>query len=427
MDDGIRRGPGGVAIATGGLTGAGPARPGEPMLRWSSRTRSIAGVQAELERIWSSISLTTPGEAGDERRVAARSSVMNLVVIAGRGETGERAAAVVHGLTGRHPSRTLIVTPADPDGPSWVDAQVQAYCVLPSHDSPETCAELVYLTVGGESGQHLAGIVAPLLVHDLPVTVWWPGEPRFESPTSRDLLAMADRVMVDGSGWAGDGIDCLVELAHLPAAYHVDVADFGLLRQSRWREAIASTFDLPRLRPFLGMIRRLSVTYAAHDGTPGSTNVVKPLYHLAWLASRLGMAVVEPLTAGSDDWSGYAGLLRAGRRRVEIELRPVESTERGGTTLGVRIVAARRKEELETSVSAEASGVMVKTTVDGVAMPDRQYFAPRRREADLLAETIEDAGANPLVAEALAMAATIVGRQAPARHRRGPSAARPAA
>src|SRR5512141_1958457 len=126
-----------------------PGEPGQPMLRWSSRAHSIGAVQDELARIWSSISLAMPGEEGEERRVAARSSVMNLVVVAGRGETAERAAAVVHGLMGRHPSRTIIITPADPDGPTWVDAQVQAHCVLPSRDSPETCAEIVYLTARG--------------------------------------------------------------------------------------------------------------------------------------------------------------------------------------------------------------------------------------------------------------------------------------
>src|SRR3954462_12016368 len=120
----------------GPVTGA-PAIPGQPMLRWASRARSVPGVAAELAKIWSSISRNSPdGDGTEERRVAARSSVMNLVVIAGRGEVGERAAAVVDGLTGRHPSRTLIVSPADPDGPPWLDAQVQAHCVLPSATAP---------------------------------------------------------------------------------------------------------------------------------------------------------------------------------------------------------------------------------------------------------------------------------------------------
>lgn len=378
------------------------------MLRWSSRARSIEGVQDELGRIWSSISLAMPGEQGEERRVAARSSVMNLVVVAGRGETAERAAAVIHGLMGRHPSRTIIVTSADPDGPSWIEAQVQAHCVLPSRDSPETCAELVYLTAGGEAGQHLAGCVAPLLVHDLPVTVWWPGEPRFDSPGSQALLDLADRVLVDGAGWSGDGLDRLAALAALPARHGLRVADFALLRQSRWREAIASSFDLPRLRPFLGWIRELSIGYAAHDGAPGATNVIKPIYHLAWLASRLGMVVVEPLRAGTEPWSGYRGRLRAGRRRVLVRLYPIESGATGGTTSEVTLVARRGRETLEARVSGQADGITVATIVDGTPMADRHYLVARRHEGDLLAETLEDAGAEPLTADALAMAAALV-------------------
>ena len=117
------------------------------------------------------------GEPG--RHIAARTSVMNLVVIARRPEVGERGAATIQALTGRHPSRTIVVQSADPDGPSWLDAQIQAHCMLPRDDAPETCAEMIYLTAGGETGRHLAAIVAPLLIHDLPVTVWWPGEPPF--------------------------------------------------------------------------------------------------------------------------------------------------------------------------------------------------------------------------------------------------------
>ncbi|HJW23120.1 MAG TPA: hypothetical protein VJ506_11885, partial [Candidatus Limnocylindrales bacterium] len=100
-----------TAAGTGGWL-AGTGEPGQPVLRWSSRAHSIDEIQEELARIWATISLAMPGDDGEERRVAARSSVMNLVVVAVRGETAERAAAVIHGLMGRHPSRTIIVTSA---------------------------------------------------------------------------------------------------------------------------------------------------------------------------------------------------------------------------------------------------------------------------------------------------------------------------
>lgn len=398
----------GAAVPSTAEAIGGPAAVGRPMLRWASRARSIDGVIAELGKIWTTMSLTTDATEGDGPRVAARSSVMNLVVIAGRGEVAERVAAIVDGLTGRHPSRTLIATPADPDGPSWIDAQIQAHCMLPSDTAPETCSELVYLTCGGESGQHMAGVVAPLLIHDLPVTLWWPGEPHFESRSMAEWLTMADKVLVDAAGWSGDGLAGLVAMAGLPERFEVEIVDFALLRQARWREAIASTFDRPNLLPFLYYLDRLDLTFAVTDGAPGAANAVRPTYHVAWLASRLGMSVVEPLRAGTEPWSDYTALLRLGRRRVPVTIKPVKSDAPRGTTISVDLHASRNKSELKIHVTAREEGVVVNASLDGRPMPARRFDAPRKRESDLLAETIDAAGRDRIAMEVLTMAATLV-------------------
>jgi len=36
------------------------------------------------------------------------------------------------------------------------------------------------------------------------------------------------------------------------------------VRQSRWREAIASIFDDPEFLPYLRSLRRIAVTYGTH-------------------------------------------------------------------------------------------------------------------------------------------------------------------
>ncbi|NJD29785.1 MAG: hypothetical protein FIA92_16025 [Chloroflexi bacterium] len=397
-----------------GLVSTEPAVPGQPVLRWASRARGVPEVSRELDRIWSTVSLTaeTP-EGGLERRIAARSSVMNLVVIAGRSEVGERAASIVEGLAGRHPSRSLVVSQADPDGPPWLDAQIHAHCILPAAGAAETCSELVYLTAGGQTGQHLAGVVAPLLIHDLPVAIWWPFEPRFESAQTRDLLALADRLLVDASGWSGAGLRRLVQLAALPEAYHLEITDFALVRQARWREAIASTFDRPSLLPYLGGLRSITVRYAARNPTPGRTNIIKPLYHVAWLADRLGLAVdgrLEPNGATG----GYGAVLRTRRRRIPVRLRPVEAQAPPGTTLAVDLRCERRRSVLEIDVTAMAEGVIVRASVDGLAMPERQFHAPRKRESDLLAQAIDEAAHAHVGAAALRVAASLVGEPPPA-------------
>ncbi len=405
---------------------------GQPILRWSSRTDSLAGIEAELAKAWSSTPLTTAGDDGaPERRIAARTSVLNLVVIARQPEIGARAAAVIRMLTGRHPSRTLIVSSADPDGPSWLDAHIQAHCVLPRPDAAETCAEFIDLVAGGETGRHVAAIVAPLLVHDLPVTVWWPGDPPLGTRQARDMVDMADRLVVDGSHWSGDGLERLRALAHVVASHQASghplaVSDFAMIRQSRWREAIASSFDRPELRPFLAGITDITVRYAAHAETDAnSTNLIKPLYHLGWLASRLGMVVVDPLHPvvpntdpdtedgeGLDDGEGLGpplvGELRAGRRRVRVSIRPMASPMPPGTTLTVELAARRRGVDLAVVVSAEAEAVIVSATLDGRAMPVRRFMAPRRTEVELLAETVESVGVDPVAVAALFAAAALV-------------------
>ena len=405
------------------------ARPGEPTLRWLSRAHSIEEIEQELSRIWAEPNLETLVDGQPGRHIAARTSVMNLVVIARRPEVGERCAATIQQLTGRHPSRTMIVSTADPDGPSWLDAQVQAHCVLPREDAAEICAEMIYLTVGGESGRHLDAIVAPLLVHDLPVTIWWPGEPPFGTDQANDLLASADRLVVDGSTWSEDGLGRLAQLAALSDTTAISIRDFALVRQSRWREAIASIFDMPEFLPYLHSLRRIAIAYATHDetGAPGSTNIVKPVYHVAWLGSRLGMRVTRPLTplpgtraartpgggrtkaTAAAMWRGLSASLVDGRTEIAVVVRPVLSSMPSGTTLRVELLAERRGSELRADVTAEQETVHVRVWVDGIEALDRPYVAPRRTDVDLLGEAIESGGRDPVTVGTIRMAAALAG------------------
>ncbi len=403
---------------------------GEPVLRWSARAHSIAEIEQELARIWSTPDLTTQIDGRTSRHVAARTSVMNLVVVARRPELAERCAATIQSLTGRHPSRTIVIQSADPDGPSWLDARIDAHCILPREDAPETCAETIHLTCGGESGRHLAAIATPLIIHDLPVTVWWPGEPPFANRAAQDLLVGADRLVVDGSTWSGDGLATLRAMAASLATTRMSISDFALVRQSRWREAIASTFDDPDFLPYLRSLRRIAVTYSTHDDadTPGSTNLVKPIYHVGWLASRLGLSVVKPLApvaghrpapgrsrrpAGSRPVTGrgLAATLSDGRAEVAVVIRPVVSSVPSGTTLRVELLAERRGSELRADVTAEAETVHVRVWLDGVEALDRSFRAARPTDVDLLAEAIETGRRDPVAVGALKAAAALAGLQ----------------
>lgn len=419
--------------STGGrVEPIGPVRPGEPTLRWQSRAQTIDDIEKELTRIWApsptAILDDDPDRGG--RQAAARTSVMNLVVIAGDGETGDRSAVTIGRLTGRHPSRTLVVLLADPDGPPWLDGRIQATCMLPRPDAPESCSELIFLTAGGETGRHLGALVTPLLVHDLPVSTWWPGEPPLGSEPADEVLEATDRLVVDASLWTSDGLERLRQLAGLYDRYpRITVRDFAFMRQSRWREAIATVFDLPDFLPYLPYVRRISVTYGTRDetGAPGTTNVVKPLYHVAWLASRLGMQVVSPLAPVVA--RGPAPRLRPGERaplhrglaarlrdprggEVGVVIRPVASPVPAGTTLRVEILAERRGSELRADVTAEAENVHVHAWLDGVEALERTFKAPRSTDIDLLGEALEGSRRDTVAMGTIRTAAGLAGTAA---------------
>lgn len=355
-------------------------------------------------------SLAAAQEAGGEagNHVVARTNVLNLVVLAVDEGTAERCSATIASAASRHASRSLILSATDPDGEPGLEASVEALSLTTATGRTETGAETIYVRACGETGRHLASIIVPLLVHDLPVALWWPADPSFGSHRADRLLPIADRLIVDGSAWSGNGLDFLSQMADAADERGLVVVDWALLRQARWREAIASVYDLPDLRPHLGAVRRIEVEYSTSEpGDPaGDTNVVRPLYHVAWLASRLGMAVVAPLRREKD--GRRVATLRQKDHEVDVVLRPVVSNLSAGSTVRVEIASRLRGAELVGNVAAGDRTVEVSLLDNGRERVKRSYVAPRLTDVDLLGRAVEEGGADPLAVGALAMACRLL-------------------
>jgi len=382
--------------------------------------RSVPEIEGQLGRLWAKAeaararteaALAAAGEPSDAggNHVAARTSVLNLVVLAGDEPTAERCAETIAATAHRHPSRSLILSAVDPDGPAGFEARIEGFSLAAAGGRGTAGAETIRIAARGETGMHLASIIVPLLVHDLPVALWWPMDPAFGSHRAERLLPIADRLIVDGSAWSGSGLDILAQMARAAEERRLVVADWALLRQARWREAVASVYDLPDLRPHLGAVRRIEVEYATdRPGDPaGDTNVVRPLYHVAWLASRLGMTVVSPLRR-EDDGRRVATLRQAGHD-VEVILRPAVSDLGPGSTVGVEIASRLRGAELIGRVSAGDRSVEVSILDNGRERVRRSYLGPRLTDVDLLGRAVEEGAPDPVAVQALAAAYRLLG------------------
>ena len=337
--------------------------------------------------------------------------MLNLVVLAGDQATAKRCAAIIARTASRHASRSLILSASDPEGEPGLEANVEALSLTTAAGRTETGAETIFIRACGETGLHLASIIVPLLVHDLPVALWWPNDPPFESHRAERLLPLADRLIVDGSSWSGNGLEILAQLAAAAERRGLAVIDWALLRQSRWREAVASVYDLPDLRPHLGAVRRIDVEYATDNpGDPdGSTNVVRPLYHVAWLASRLGMSVHDPLRREPD--GRRVATLRQRDHEVGVVLLPGGSALPAGSTIRVVITSRVRGTDLVGEVTAGDRDVDVTVRDGGRDRVKRTYLAPRMNDVDLLSLSVEENAADPVSVQALAMVHRLLGAE----------------
>jgi glucose-6-phosphate dehydrogenase assembly protein OpcA len=339
----------------------------EPSRRWTARAASAAGIEAELARIWGAAAresraahLTAQGmatamtgprlagrldEAGDVG-VRMRTSVLTLIAIAERPESEERALGAIGALSARHPSRTIVLAPGDPDGPAWLDARILAECRIAVRGGAETCTEQILVRTGGEFDQHLAALVQPLLIHDLPVLLWWPDDPPFEHARFRGLIGSYDRLLLDSTTFRDEAAG-MAAMAGLCARPGTVVYDIGWMRLTRWRDLLASVFDHPGLAAELAGVRSLHIDVL---GQGDQLRQSKAALFAGWLAAVLGWQVAAPLAAEGGSGT-LSGAFRHGRRRIPVVIGPaIRATDQGhaaqGSLFRVEIGLAHRGDDV---------------------------------------------------------------------------------
>jgi len=158
---------------------------------WSGHDVTLGEVEAELARLRDGL----PGEQGQPHQ---RTSLMTHVAWVPP-RWLDAAERTLEGMAERHPSRTVILVPEPDADESRIDAELAVRCFPAGNRS--ICGEVIELYLRGDRALAPASIVLPLAISDLPVFVRWRGEPPFGAPEWEQLVAVADRVVVDSSEW----------------------------------------------------------------------------------------------------------------------------------------------------------------------------------------------------------------------------------
>lgn len=372
---------------------------------WEAQNVTIADVERQLQRILRELSV--PDAEGGVAHPPPRASVLSLVVHADEDGEAERASEAMASLAIRHPSRTLLLVTAPDAAADGLDATIRTRRAHgPGGQSP-LCFEEIRLLARGATALHLASVVEPLLMSNLPTYLWWLGRP----PSSHDpLLALCDRLIVDSAEFP-DALTGLSALDACAVAGDVNLAlgDLGWRRIAPWCQLIAQFFDPPDARPYQRGIRRVSVEYAV---TPTGVVSAAPLLLVGWLAARLDWEPEHATTArGALD-----ALFAPNRRGAESDGVTVRIRPRGGTSLppGALLSATLTAGAGDAAATFEvragddpACGV-TRTVLLGVRELERTAPLGWASAAELLAHELERPGADPIYAESVAMVARLV-------------------
>lgn len=362
---------------------------------WSANDTSVPAVESHLASLW-----TLAGDDGatvtEKGLPHARASVLNLIVTVPDEPSADRVVATMLGLGFRHPSRAIVLV-ADPRAKGAnLDASVSAHCHA-FQGNEQVCYEEVVLTVRGESAAHLNGIVAALLIHDLPTLVWWPGDPPFADPIFDQLVEVGDRLIIDSSDFS----DLLLGFRRLTTLRRRSgIGDLTWKRLDWWHELTAQFFDAPRFRRYLPNLNRVLIKYALppeagpspgrgpDDPMPGvASPIAQAILYASWIASRLDWkrhATVEPLEGGR-----MVLTLEGRYAMVELQIEGVPSQDvPAGDLLSVRLRAHGETGAAEFIVDRDGDEATVASNADGMTAQLRRVRMELPAESELLAVSL---------------------------------------
>lgn len=361
-------------------------------------------IEKELASLWSGVSGT--GNVSSNAGVT-RACALNLIVYTTPWDDRSRLEDLLSQINEQHPGRTLILVVYRDTATPRLEGYVSMRCRLLGGTGKQICGEQVTIEAGGLLVETAATAVAPLLVPDLPVYLWWKDIPHYEDKLFDRLAQMADRIVIDSAAFDRP-YDDLLRLSKTMSdqSRRMRVSDLNWGRLTSWRTLLASFWDVPDYRPLLGAIDRVSIEYRPPKNAPEEI-APKALLLAGWLASRLGWEVAGKVNRDSEAVSECD--LRAGDRTIGLSFLRDKTADRNDGMISSVALAARNG-EANFSVAKRTDGTKMETEAQiGTARSVGRVLAYQMRsEAEQLGRELAFLNRDAIYEAAVARAAQLV-------------------
>ncbi|HVF89207.1 MAG TPA: glucose-6-phosphate dehydrogenase assembly protein OpcA, partial [Blastocatellia bacterium] len=274
-------------------------------------TIDVAGIERQLISLWKQASQE------EEEAGVIRASMLNLIVYVPSATKSGRLSDAIEEITSAHPCRAILILADREAGENLITAEVTSHCTIPDSSQKQVCCEEVAITATGSMVDEAPSTVAPLLLSDLPVYLWWRAVPQLTDRVFKRLVDISDRVIIDSANFAdprGDLINLATFLKEKPR--WTAFTDLNWARLTAWRALVAGFYDVPAYRPLMEQLGKVVIEYSPCSQDKESIPP-RALLLGGWLASRLGWKIDPLPRASTDEATTYE--LRAEGRAVTIE------------------------------------------------------------------------------------------------------------
>jgi glucose-6-phosphate dehydrogenase assembly protein OpcA len=359
-------------------------------------------IETTLTQLWGPAAEQVGGPEREQPTVT-RIALANLVVESLAGDCPQ-LRGVLETVVTRYPCRAIVFRCSDDPG-RRITAEVSAVCHLPAPGLPQVCSERIMLRAGPHAIDLIPGALRPLLEAELPLVLWWTGDPRPHEALFRDLGDECSRLILDlpDPGAAPGAIRLGLDPTVCP--FSRDTAWFGL---TRWRELVAQFFDPPCPLELLGGIETVRIEALSPEPAQPPRLAV---WLAAWLAGQLGwkpqgQPVRSTFIAESNVRASF--LAASGTVTIEIVTRPVPP----GFTPVPRVIAlsiaakgAQGAEAFHLARPApDSPAIRVESATSDVCRLPRLVEAPELDPAHRIAAALESSRTDPPFQNALPIA-----------------------
>jgi glucose-6-phosphate dehydrogenase assembly protein OpcA len=368
-----------------------------------SKGIDVDQIEKELASMWSSAGA---GEDG-MRSGVTRACALNLIVYTTPQDDREALEDLLSQVNEQNPGRTLILVADREGGEGRLEAYVSTRCRLLGGAAKQICGEQITIEASGPIVETAATAVAPLLVPDVPVYLWWKDIPHYEDKLFDRMARMADRIVINSAAFDHPGDD-LLRLAKMIAdpARSMRVSDLNWGGLTSWRTLLASFWDVANYRPLLDKIDRVAIRYCPQSDAPEEI-APKALLLAGWFSSRLGWKLVDEAVRMTDGVVECDLIL--GDQNIVLSLIK-ETTEELDNGMISSFAFSTSMEAAEFSVALRAGATRLETEarVGAEHSVGRVLSYEMRSEAARLSRELAFVSHDAIYEEALAQAARLV-------------------